>query len=306
MPQAEEQGDVHVGPLTDKVILIVGGSDGVGLESARQLARGQPAKIIITSRTEAKAARAAKHLQERTGYAGFEPEAVQLDSLASVKAFADRILAQESRLDVLMLNAGVSQMESMSVTQDGINSMFQVNVLSHHLLVRLLTPLLLQTPAKPARLVMTSSHASMMVKHLGIDEADKPTSVLIGSLPMGVYGRTKLFNIMQCIAYSREYDSDKIMTYSLHPGFVKTNISAGFGFVLRTILNVLAALFALSPAQGAVTQTYLASSDDVAHVESGLYWEHCKPVRFNGLGKDPAAQKALLAKCDALVADYVK
>lgn len=89
--------------------MLLPGTNGLGAAAAKMLASRNPARIYITGRKEAAAQQTISDIKS----AGLATEVIWIRcdhaSLASVKEVADKILAQESRLDVLMANAGISK-----------------------------------------------------------------------------------------------------------------------------------------------------------------------------------------------------
>lgn len=304
----KQPDDCPVVPMPDKVVLITGGTMGIGLESARKLARCRPAKIIITSRTEDKAQKAIESLRKDCDYDGFAYEILDLDVLESVKALAERLLSRETRLDVLMLNAGLGYVEPGARTKDGFCRMFQSNVLGHHLLVRLLTPLLLKTPEKPARVIFVSSWANYMAPKPDYTEIEKPIPETAGqSAAMNKYNITKLCNVIQAKQFAREWNRPQdIMTFSCHPGVVDSGFAGRFPSFNERVFNLTVKMIGIDSPHGAITQVLLASSPDVvANRESGLYYSKSAARAPSAFANSEAAGKELLSKCDSLVKDYL-
>jgi NAD(P)-dependent dehydrogenase (short-subunit alcohol dehydrogenase family) len=138
--------------LGGQVAVVTGGNSGIGKETAVELA-GMGAQVIIAARNPAKAAAAVKEVQQRAPGATVEQSPLDLASFASVREFADTFKARFDRLDVLVNNAGAS-LRKRSVTEDGHETQFQVNHLSHFLLTALLRDQLTAAPA--ARVINVS------------------------------------------------------------------------------------------------------------------------------------------------------
>ncbi|EFJ43754.1 hypothetical protein VOLCADRAFT_121393 [Volvox carteri f. nagariensis] len=141
-------------------VLITGGNTGIGFEAARQLLqRGH--HVIITCRDANKAKKAVDALSpvaEASG-ATVKSALINLASLSSVRTGAAQLLKEHPRLDVLCCNAGMLCRADSSAplerTEDGQEQTLQVNHLAHFLLVHLMLPALLASPA--ARVVVVSS-----------------------------------------------------------------------------------------------------------------------------------------------------
>jgi NAD(P)-dependent dehydrogenase (short-subunit alcohol dehydrogenase family) len=139
--------------LGGKRMLVTGGSSGIGQETARALA-AHGAEVILTARDVAKGESVAEAIRRSTGNGRVSVEAVELASLASVRGFADRVLARYDRLHVLVNNAGVMACP-FGKTADGFEQQFGTNHLGHFLLAGLLLPALRR--GTPARIVSVSS-----------------------------------------------------------------------------------------------------------------------------------------------------
>ncbi|MFK7796690.1 MAG: oxidoreductase [Aureispira sp.] len=138
-----------------KIIVITGASSGLGKEAARVLA-GKKAKVIMAVRNIEKTAKVAQAIKQEFPDAQLDIRKLDLSSLASVKNFADGILADYTRLDVLINNAGV-MLTPDNKTVDGFELQMGVNHFGHFALTGHLLPLLQQT--KDARIIATSSVA---------------------------------------------------------------------------------------------------------------------------------------------------
>nr|WP_281363969.1 SDR family NAD(P)-dependent oxidoreductase [Microbacterium immunditiarum] len=123
--------------------LVTGSTSGVGLEIARVLA-AHGAPIVLPARSKAKGESAIAALRQTAPAARLELRDLDLVSLASVRAFADRLDAEGRPLDLLVINAGVAMVgdRTRRVTADGFELHFQTNFLGHALLVLSLLPLL--------------------------------------------------------------------------------------------------------------------------------------------------------------------
>ncbi|KAF3920768.1 hypothetical protein ABW20_dc0103349 [Dactylellina cionopaga] len=128
-------------PLDGKTILITGGNSGVGLEAARHCVRLNAANIILAVRTISKGEAAKADLLKTNPdkSPNISLYSVDYSSFASVKSFADKLVSEVPKLDIVILNAGLSLLEWV-VTADGWEQVLQVNVLSTAYLSLLLLP----------------------------------------------------------------------------------------------------------------------------------------------------------------------
>jgi NAD(P)-dependent dehydrogenase (short-subunit alcohol dehydrogenase family) len=145
--------------LQGKVVIVTGGNGGIGKETVRQLAQ-HGARVYMASRTESKAKAAIEELNTERP---LDIHFLQIDlmDLSSAKTCAAQFLSKESRLDILVANAGVMAVP-YKLTDEGIEQSFQVNHLTHFALFQLLAPTMAKTGIEsghPARLINLSSFA---------------------------------------------------------------------------------------------------------------------------------------------------
>lgn len=140
--------------LKGKTVIITGANTGLGKEVALELARRQ-ARVILACRSLEKGEKAIGEIRSQVKDATLVLKRLDLSSLASVRAFADEMLHEEMRLDVLINNAGLYMDPPTAKTQDGFEIHFGVNHLGHFLLTNLLLDLL--EKSSPSRIVVVSS-----------------------------------------------------------------------------------------------------------------------------------------------------
>jgi NAD(P)-dependent dehydrogenase (short-subunit alcohol dehydrogenase family) len=251
---------------------------------------------VLTARDEAKGANAADRIQARGGPGTVEVAPLDLASFASIRRFARDVAPPLGPLEVLVNNAGLVQLDH-SVTEDGFETTFGVNHLGHFLLTTLLLDQL--RAGAPARVVVVASLAHRSARQ-GLDFDDLQSER--GYSPIGVYNRSKLANIYFTRELARRLAGSGVTANSLHPGFVASRFGRdGDGGHLGNIVMTLARPFAISPARGARTSVYLASSPEVADV-TGKYFAHCREARPSRVATDDDAARRLWSVSEALVA----
>ncbi len=250
--------------MQGKTVVITGATSGIGAVAARRLAE-QGARIVIVARDRDRAEETLRELRAAGGQAHTAFYA-DLSRLREMKRVAAEIAAAEPRIDVLMNNAGLIASHNQK-TEDGLELMFATNHLSYFVLTNLLLERL--RAAGGARIVSTASEAHRRGK-LDFDrlQEQKGTSG---------YGTTKLCNILFTRELARRIAGSGVTANCLHPGFVATRFGDNAGGALRAGIAVAKRLFALSPAEGAKTMVYLASSAEVAG-RSGGYYDRCAPA----------------------------
>ncbi|KAI1379811.1 oxidoreductase [Hypoxylon crocopeplum] len=226
-----------VAELTDKVLLITGGTNGLGAAAAKMFASRNPAKIYITGRNQAAAQQTVSHLKSTGTKAELEWIRCDHANLASVKEAADKILAQESRLDVLMANAGIMALPP-GLTSDGYELHFGINHVAHALWIRKLLPLLQKTAKEhgEARIVPISSLALVLApRGHGIVFDDLKTTQaywLLGKWQR--YAQSKLANLLYGRELARRYP--EILTLVVDPGPSHTGLVTSLSFIDRMIV----------------------------------------------------------------------
>lgn len=248
--------------MQDKIVLVTGANSGMGLATTVALAK-QGAHVIMLCRSHQRGEQALVQAREQSGSENIELMLCDLGSLASIHAFAEAFHEKYDVLDVLVNNAGIFS-KKRQTTADGFEAMMGVNHLGHFLLTNLLLDAILR--ASQGRIVNVSSGSH---KSGRIDFTD-PYLTKGFSMWRG-YAQSKLANIWFTRELGRRLAGTSATANSLHPGAVGTNIGVdrdtGFGKTIQAMLRP----FFLTPAQGAETAIYLASSSEVRTV-SGEYF----------------------------------
>lgn len=255
--------------IKDKVIVITGGSSGIGAAAARELsARG--AKVVITGRSAA-----TEQLAKEIGGDYF---LVDYTRLSSIRNFAEQLLQKYPRIDVLVNNVG-GVLKERYLTPDGLEQTFQVNHLSGFLLTLLLRERL---EASQALVINTSSMANRMGR-LAFDDLQSEKSYNA----MGVYGSAKLMNILHAMEITRRFKGVKASSF--HPGVVRTGFARdGKGFMRWAYESFFGKLVMISPEEGADTLIWLITTTGW---KSGEYFYKRKPGLKNRLVTDANAAR---------------
>ena len=267
--------------------VITGANDGIGLETAKGLAKLGYNQTWLCRNLD-KANKASKDILLRFPTLTINIIQVDLASLASVRNAALQVIALEQEIDVLLCNAG-GTFSHYTLTEDGVEKTMAVNHLSHFLLCHLL----LEHLNPKARIVHVSSRANLKGK-LSLKELKQCTAE---SDPkyyiMAAYRRSKLANVVYT-KYSAELWSSRGITVNcLHPGVVKTKIGHKSDRKLHQFAwALLSNLQGISIEEGAKTSIYLASDPDVASI-SGQYFDACKIAKANPISDRRAIQEAL-------------
>jgi retinol dehydrogenase 14 len=262
--------------MAGKVVLITGGTGGIGKATAIGLAR-MGARVGITGRDRARAERAAADIRTASGNTAVDAFAADLTSQAEVRRLAIAVLGAYSRLDVMLNNVG-GFWAHRHPTADGLERTFAIN----HLAAFLLTNLLLDRlkSSAPARVVNVSSGAQSM----GRIEFDDLQGARNYS-GQRAYSQSKLATIMFTNELARRLEGTGVTANSLHPGVVRTNFGAEDQAWFFALISGGVRPFLKTPAQGARTSVFLASSPDVEGV-TGKFFANRKPKSPNKLAND--------------------
>lgn len=288
--------------MKGKVCMVTGATSGIGLVTARELAR-RGATVVIVGRNRERGRHTVESIQRETGNRSIEFLCADLSSQAEVRRLAQEFLANHERLDVLINNAGgLFALRQESV--DGIEMTLALN----HLAPFLLTSLLLDAlkAAAPARIVNVASEAHDDVKAFDFEDPQAktrsyPRSELAStfySLAMPwahpafmQYAHTKLANILFTAELSQRLAGSGVTANSVHPGVVASDFSAGngvYGWFMRRFMS----LRGISVEEGAATSIHVATSPALDDV-TGLYFANCQPAPCSAAARDKAAAARL-------------
>jgi NAD(P)-dependent dehydrogenase (short-subunit alcohol dehydrogenase family) len=277
--------------MEQKTILITGGTSGIGKETAVALAKAG-ATVVITARTDRAGEEAQTDIVERSGNPGVSFIVCDLSSLDSVRRAAEAFCARHKRLDVLINNAGVLE-QTRKRSRDGFEMDFVVNYLAPFLLTDLLLPVL--KASAPSRIVNVSS--SMHTEGvINIDDLQSENHFD----RYQAYAQSKLALLLFTKKLAKELKGSAVTVNALHPGVIGTEMTMQN---VRTMNPIFAFIFKrtlITPAQGAETSVYLATSPEVANV-SGEYFDNKKIAAASPFADDTALTDRLWDMSRALV-----
>jgi NAD(P)-dependent dehydrogenase (short-subunit alcohol dehydrogenase family) len=202
--------------LHGKRILVTGVSAGLGVETVRSLA-AHGAQVVGAARdlTKAEAATTQVRKDAATHGGSFELVEVDLASLKSVRACADKLLAKAEPFDVVIANAGVMA-TPFGHTADGFETQFGTNHLGHFLLVNRIAPLI----RTGGRLINLSSSGH---RYSNVDLQD-PNFERTPYEPFVAYGRSKTANILFAVAFDERHRKRGLRAAAVHPGGIRTEL----------------------------------------------------------------------------------
>jgi retinol dehydrogenase 14 len=277
------------GGMGGKVVLITGGTSGIGKAAATALA-AMGAEVVVTGRSRERGETAVEEIRRGSGNEEVSLVLADLSIQAEVRRLAEEFGRTHDRLDVLVNNAG-AVFSKREETVDGIERTFALNHLAPFLLTNLLLGLLKETA--PSRIVTVSSEARRGAE---IDFDDLKSERRYRGLP--VYGKSKLANILFSYELAERLRGTGVTANCLHPGSVNTNFGKGnrsLGLLLFRAFKP----FMRTPEQGADTLIYLASSPEVEGT-SGRYFSDRKVISSFEEPHDVHTQKRLWEESEGL------
>lgn len=268
-----------------KRILVTGGTGGIGLAAATELAR-RGAKLSIVARSPARAEAAVRQIQAAAGGEPVDVLNADLASQASIRTLAAEVLERYPRLDVLVNNAGAIY-SRRELTPEGFELTWALNHLAPFLLTNLLLDRLKESA--PARIVTTSSAAHQGATRLPFDDLNAERGY--GQMGFKRYSESKLANIVFTRELAKRLEGTGVSAFSFHPGFVATGFNRNTGSLMNVVMTIIRPL-SRSPEKGADSLVWLVDSPDVGG-PSGAYFFDRKPIDPTAPGRDADAAAKL-------------
>lgn len=264
--------------LSGKTALVTGVNSGIGQETMRVLAlRG--AHVIGTARTLDKATQACAAITGET-----TPLACELTDKQNVRTCAATIREMAKPIDILIANAGIMLVPKLEQA-DGIELQFATNHLGHFLLINLLKDRV--EAAKMGRVVVVSSSGHRQASGIAFDNLSGER----GYGSMRAYCQSKLANVLFVRELAKRLQN-KATANSVHPGVIQTNLGRHINPFLQMVIKPFFIPFSKTVAQGAATQTYVATRPELAAV-TGEYFSDCREEQASRAGRDDMAATRL-------------
>ncbi len=270
--------------MQDKYMLVTGATDGIGRQTALELAH-MGATVLVHGRNRERGKRVVEEIQQATGNERVSLVLADFSRMAEVRDLAEAVKAQVPRLDVLLNNAGV-MMKKRVVTEDGFETTFAVNhlapfLLTHHLVEHV-------KAAAPSRIVTVSSmtHQQGRIAFDNLQGERRYTTY-------AAYGASKLANVLFANELAERLQGTGVTSNSLHPGVIGTKM-------LRDHYG----MDGDSVESGATTSVYLATSPEVEGV-TRAYFVRQRVAPTASAVKDKALQKQFWEVSEELLGDWL-
>lgn len=270
--------------MLKKRILITGSTDGIGKETARQLA-GDNHEVIIHGRNANRVQNTVNALQQETGNDSITGETADFAKLKEVKRLSLQLKDNYDSLDVLLNNAGIINPD-FETTMDGFEKSFQVNHLAPFVLTNNLLPLM--KDVDEGRIINVTS----MIHARNIDLND--LELRNGFSGSAAYSATKLYSILFTFKLARLLSGGHIICNCFHPGVINTKLlRSNFGNIGGPI------------SEGAENAVFLAVSPEVTY-KSGKYFRDSHVAPPAPVAEDRQIQDKLWNMTMEMVSNYIQ
>lgn len=256
--------------LEGKTVIVTGANTGVGKETALELAR-RKARVIMACRDSKRGKEAVADVVKRSHNTSVYFHQLDLASFASIRRFANEVLASEKTVDIIVNNAGVFMLP-LRRSSDGIEMHFAVNYLGPFLLTNLLLPRLKESPS--ARIVNVAADLPSFKPWINFEDINSECSYN----RVQAVAQSKASMILFSRHLAKRLKSTSVTVNSLHPGYVRNEFGRyldywyGYFYILS---YPLLCLVLKTPKQGAQTSVYCAVSEDLEGV-SGMHFSDSK------------------------------
>ncbi|KAG8955906.1 hypothetical protein FRC04_006353 [Tulasnella sp. 424] len=265
-PTFDPERDIQ--DLSGKVIIVTGGNTGIGKQTI-QVLLSKNAKVYMAARSKEKAEATIAELKSVTGK---EAIFLQLDlaNLDSITKAANEFMREEPALHILFNNGGVMIPPVDQLTSDGYDLQFGTNVLGHAHFTLCLLPVLLKGAKSSsdgkARVVNTASNAADLISKIDFDTfRDGPERQKMGRIDL--YNQSKLGNVIFSNELAKRYASEGIISHSLNPGAISTDLQRHAPGLLVRLLGWMQ-----HPVEfGALTQLWVGTSHEIINTNGGYF-----------------------------------
>ncbi|XP_034945686.1 WW domain-containing oxidoreductase isoform X2 [Chelonus insularis] len=291
---------LHGRDLRGKVALITGANTGIGFETARSLAF-HGCTVVMACRNLKKTEEAIQRIKKERENVSCEALQCDLSSLHSIKNAAEKFKQKYRTLHILILNAGVFGLP-YTLTEDGYETIFQVNYLSHYYLT-----LLLEHPLRScsnSRIVIVSSESHRFSTIQNVEDIHpltlSPPAFKFWS--MGAYNDSKLCNVLFAQELAKRWPS--VSVFSCHPGNMVSSELSRYCWMYRLLFAAVRP-FTKSLQQAASTPVFCATAPELEGT-TGIYLNNCYRCEVSNAAKDSDLAARLWNVSQEMIINVVK
>ena len=266
-----------------KNCIITGATDGIGKQSAIELAK-LGYNVGIIGRNEEKGNSVINQIAVSSGNDSVEFFRADLSLINNLNDLVSSIRQKYDSVDILINNAG-AYFENYIETSENLEMTFSLNHLSYFQLTMILMDMIIAE--SPGRVINVSSNAHFRAK-LDLNNIQMKNNYKGWT----AYCNSKLMNILFTYELHKRFKETGITFNALHPGFVDTNFGNNNKGLGKVILDIGKKLIAINAVQGAMTMTYLASSEEVKGI-SGKFFNKSKLVTSSRFSYSDKNQRKL-------------
>lgn len=245
--------------LKGRQVIVTGGASGIGIETARTLAKAG-AEVTLAVRNVEVGNRVAEDIIRTTGNGNIYVAPLDLDDRKSIDSF---VANWKKTLHILVNNAGIMATQELQKTPEGIEIQFSTNHLGHFALSLGLHDALASDGSARVVVVSSSAHLLSPVVFDDINFSFRPYD------PWLSYGQSKTAGMLFAVGASERWVKDGITVNALNPGAILTNLQRNVGGRLASAPELHK-----TPQQGAATSVLLAVSPVLEGI-GGHYFENC-------------------------------
>ena len=278
--------------MTSNVVLITGGSGGIGKETAKGVAR-QGATTVIVGRNKERGRQAVAEIQRAAGHERVAFLAADLSSQTEIRRLARQFKVDYDRLDVLINNVGGLYGERWE-TADGIEATLAMNHLNPFLVTQLLLPLLKENA--PARIVNLTTGGHRMAR-LNFDDL-QARQWFRG---LDIYGQAKLANLLWTYEQARRLEGSGVTVNAADPGGADTSMTQNmtpqmvppFMRLLWPLFGLMQRFMQTSPETAAHSSIYAAAAPEMEGVTGKYIHPKGKIVKSSKASYDETAARRI-------------
>jgi len=291
---------------TGKIVIVTGGNSGIGKETAKVLL-SKGAKVYIATRSAEKSQKAIDELKAETGKDDIHFLKLDLSDLVAIKATAQDFISKEAELHTLYNSGGVYAVIDRGTAQ-GYDMQFGTNVLGHFYLTKLILPVLTATAKKNPPGTVRVVNLASVTHNYGVSEGIKWSTVGPGdeALATGrklgattLYNQSKLGNILFSNELARRYGPEGIVSTSLHPGAINTELSRNSGGLTQRFQR----LMSYDVSYGAITPLFAGTAPAAGELNGKYLTAWARVATPNKKALDTDLAKKLWDWCEEQVKD---